>query len=108
MQVKRLDTRKKIVRILVEELSVEIDDIDKVDYDMELFSEDEGEGFGLDSVDALELIVAVENDFGIELKNVESMGEILKSINSLSSYIDEQEQRNEKVAMVTEEISRIV
>lgn len=89
--MKRLDTRKKIVRILVEELSVEIDDIDKVDYDMELFSEDEGEGFGLDSVDALELIVAVENDFGIELKNVESMGEILKSINSLSSYIDEQE-----------------
>ena len=86
-----MDTRKKIVRILVEELSVEIDDIDKVDYDMELFSEDEGEGFGLDSVDALELIVAVENDFGIELKNVESMGEILKSINSLSSYIDEQE-----------------
>ena len=86
-----MNTREKIVNILVERLSIEIDDMNNVDYDLDLFSSDEEEGFGLDSVDALEIVVGVKNEFGIDLRNVEDIKAILKNINALASYIEEQQ-----------------
>ena len=58
---------------------------------MDLFSSDEEEGFGLDSVDALEIVVAVKNEFGIDLRNVEDIKSILKNIYTLASYIERQQ-----------------
>lgn len=86
-----MNTREKIVNILVERLSIEIDDMNNVDYDLDLFSSDEEEGFGLDSVDALEIVVGVKSEFGIDLRNVEDIKAILKNINALASYIEEQQ-----------------
>ncbi len=86
-----MDTRKKILNILIEKLQLEIDDVDHVDYAMNLFESDEEEGFGLDSVDALEIIVAVKKEFGVDLKNVQNIESILKSIDTLASYIEEQQ-----------------
>lgn len=85
-----MDTRERIVKILVERLSVELEDADHVNYDMDLFSNDEDEGFGLDSVDVLEVVVGVKNEFDIDLRNEENLQSILKSINTLAAYIDEQ------------------
>lgn len=86
-----MNTREKIVEILVERLSVEIEDRSNIDYDLELFSSDEEEGFGLDSVDALEIVVGVKNEFGIDLRNVGDIKSILKNINTLASYIEKQQ-----------------
>jgi len=88
-----MDTRKKILNILIEKLQLEIDDVDHVDYSMNLFESDEEEGFGLDSVDALEIVVAVKKEFGVDLKNVQNIESILKSIDTLASYIEEQQQK---------------
>ena len=88
-----MDTRKKIFNILIEKLQLEIDDVDHVDYSMNLFESDEEEGFGLDSVDALEIVVAVKKEFGVDLKNVQNIESILKSIDTLASYIEEQQQK---------------
>jgi acyl carrier protein len=48
-----------------------------------------GEGLGLDSIDALELIVLMEKDYGIKLHDAKEGKEILKSVNSMASYIEQ-------------------
>ena len=46
-----------------------------------------GEGLGLDSIDALELIVLMEKDYGIKLANAAAGKEIFKSVRSMAEYI---------------------
>jgi len=46
-----------------------------------------GEGMGLDSIDALELIVLMEKNYGIKLKDPAEGKEIFKSVKVLADYI---------------------
>ena len=46
-----------------------------------------GEGLGLDSIDALELIVLMEKNYGIKLTNAAEGKEIFKSISVMAEYI---------------------
>jgi acyl carrier protein len=46
-----------------------------------------GEGLGLDSIDALELIVLLEKNYGIKLKDPSQGKEIFKSIRTMAEYI---------------------
>lgn len=48
-----------------------------------------GEGLGLDSIDALELIVLMEKDYGIKLEDANQGREIFKSIATMAEYINE-------------------
>ena len=48
-----------------------------------------GEGLGLDSIDALELIVLMEKEYGIKLKNANEGKEIFKSVRVMAEYIHE-------------------
>ena len=48
-----------------------------------------GEGLGLDSIDALELIVLLEKNYGIKLKDPAQGKEIFKSVKVLADYIAE-------------------
>jgi len=48
-----------------------------------------GEGLGLDSIDALELIVLMEKNYGIKLKDPAQGKEIFKSVKVLADYIAE-------------------
>ena len=54
-----------------------------IDNDASLF----GEGLGLDSIDALELIVLIEKNYGIKLKDPAQGKEIFKSISVMADYI---------------------
>ena len=56
-----------------------------IDNDAPLF----GEGLGLDSIDALELIVMMEKEYGIKLKTPAEGKEIFKSINVMAQYVNE-------------------
>jgi len=51
--------------------------------DGELF----GEGLGLDSIDALELIVLLEKNYGIKLKDPAQGKEIFKTVRTMAAYI---------------------
>ena len=75
------ELKEKIIDILnLEDFSVsDIDDTDA------LF----GDGLGLDSIDALELIVMLDKDFGIQLTDPKEGKEIFKSISVLADYIAE-------------------
>ena len=54
-----------------------------IDADAPLF----GEGLGLDSIDALELIVLMEKQYGIKLSSPAESKEILKSVRCMAEYI---------------------
>jgi acyl carrier protein len=47
-----------------------------------------GEGLGLDSIDALELIVLMEKNWGIKLENPNQGREIFTSVKSMATYIE--------------------
>ena len=46
-----------------------------------------GEGLGLDSLDAVEIVVLLQRNFGVEVKNMEQGKEIFYSIDTIANYI---------------------
>lgn len=79
------ELKEKIIEILNLE-DVSVSDIDENDA---LF----GDGLGLDSIDALELIVMLDKDFGIQLTDPKDGKEIFKSISVLADYIAEHRKK---------------
>ena len=74
-----LQLKKEIIEVLnLEEVKPE-----DIANDASLF----GEGLGLDSIDALELIVLIEKNYGIKLKDPAQGKEIFKSISVMADYI---------------------
>lgn len=47
-----------------------------------------GDGLGLDSIDALELIVLLEKNYGLKVENPEEGKKIFQSINTMAEYIE--------------------
>lgn len=47
-----------------------------------------GDGLGLDSIDALELIVILDKDYGIKLVDPKEGKTIFQSIETMAAYID--------------------
>ncbi|MBO7140497.1 MAG: acyl carrier protein [Prevotella sp.] len=74
-----LELKKQIIEVLnLEEMHPE-----DIDADAALF----GTGLGLDSIDALELIVMMEKQYGIKLKDPKEGKEIFKSVATMADYI---------------------
>ncbi len=72
---------------IIEGLNLEDITVDEIEDDMALFGED---GLGLDSVDAIELTLVLEKEFGVKVTNMAEAENIFASSNSLLSYINEQ------------------
>ena len=51
------------------------------------------EGLGLDSIDALELIVLLEKKYGIKLKDPNKGKEVFKSVNVMAQFITENRKK---------------
>lgn len=74
----------KLKNEIIEVLNLEDMTPEDIDNDAPLFGDD---GLGLDSIDALELIVLIEKNYGIKLKDPAQGKEIFKSINVMADYI---------------------
>jgi acyl carrier protein len=46
-----------------------------------------GEGLGLDSIDSVELIVLLDREYGVKIKNPKDGRHILKDVNTIVEYI---------------------
>lgn len=46
-----------------------------------------GEGLGLDSIDALELIVLLEKEYGLRIENASAAKNVFTSVSSIATYI---------------------
>lgn len=77
------ELKRQLKQQIIEVLSLEeINPEDIVDSEP-LF----GEGFGLDSIDALELIVLMEKNYGIRLNNPAEGKAIFASLDTMADYI---------------------
>ena len=76
--------RSRIKQLLVDALHLDGLAPAKIADDAPLF----GEGLGLDSVDALELVVVLEKEFGIRIQNHEVGREAFASVSALAAFID--------------------
>ena len=68
---------------LIEALSLEDITPEDIESSAALF----GDGLGLDSIDALEVILILEKSYGIRLENPAAAKEIFFSIDTLAEYI---------------------
>ncbi|MDL2252005.1 phosphopantetheine-binding protein [Odoribacter sp. OttesenSCG-928-J03] len=73
----------KLKQEIIEVLNLEDMTPDEIDNNSPLF----GEGLGLDSIDALELIVLMEKNYGIKLQDPAASKEIFKSVSTMADYI---------------------
>lgn len=75
-----LELKEKIIDVLnLEEMTP-----DEIDAEAPLFGD---VGLGLDSIDALELIVLMEKSYGIKLSNPAEGKAIFKSVASIADYV---------------------
>lgn len=82
--MKMSDLRTELKRSIIEQLNLEELEVDDIANDEPLF----GDGLGLDSIDALELIVLLEKDYGIKLEEPEQGKKIFVSIDKMAEYIE--------------------
>ncbi|MBR0263797.1 MAG: acyl carrier protein [Prevotella sp.] len=68
---------------IIEALNLEDVKPENIDADAPLF----GSGLGLDSIDALELIVLMEKKYGIKLKDPQKGKEVFQSVNVMADFI---------------------
>lgn len=76
--------REDLKVLLVESLNLEDYEPAEIPDDQPLF----GAGLDLDSIDALELVLALEKKYGVKIESSEESKKALKSINSLAAYIE--------------------
>ena len=80
----RQETERKIKETIVAALDLEGVSPDDIDTDAPLF----GEGLGLDSIDALELGMAIKRAFGVKFSALPAENrKIFRSVASLADYI---------------------
>ena len=76
--------RTEIKEMLIEELMLDEEPGDIAD-DLPLFGPD---SLGLDSVDSLQIVVAIEKKFGLELPDAEIAKGVLKSTNTIAEAVE--------------------
>ncbi len=75
--------RKKLKELLIANLSLEGVTPEQIGDNDPLF----GEGLGLDSLDAVEIIVLMQRNFKVDVKNIEKGSKIFQSVATLADYI---------------------
>ncbi len=85
MEALILELKEEIIKALnLEEMTPE-----DIDTDAPLF----GEGLGLDSIDALELIVLLEKKYGIKLANPSEGKAIFKSVATIADFVSKNRKK---------------
>ncbi len=77
------DVRQQLKQLMVSELNLEGKSPDDIDDAQPLF----GEGLGLDSLDALQLAMSIEERFGVRIPEGDEARPIFASVNALVEHI---------------------
>jgi acyl carrier protein len=75
--------RVRLKELLVSHLALEDITPEEIGDDEAIF----GEGLGLDSLDAVEIVVLLQRNFGLNIKDAQTGTDILRSIDTLANYI---------------------
>jgi acyl carrier protein len=79
------DLKLRVKEMIIERLKLEGMTPDQMDDGAPLF----GEGLGLDSIDALELVLGIEQVFGVKIEDEAAGMKAFKSIQALTDFIAE-------------------
>ena len=77
------ELKTRVRQMLVDNLMLQVKPEEITD-DLPLF----GEGLGLDSVDALQLVVALDKTFGLKIQDAEMAKGVLKNINTIVAALE--------------------
>jgi acyl carrier protein len=80
-----MNLRQRIKEVMASELMLEVS-ADEIGDEAPLFGPN---GIGLDSVDALQLVVAIEKHFKLKISDQTKAREILQSVDSIAKAIEE-------------------
>ncbi len=75
----------QVKQLIIDSLRIDGMSPGEIETDAPLF----GEGLGLDSIDALQLVVAMEKDFGVIVPDAETGAVVFQSVRSMAQYIAE-------------------
>ncbi len=76
-------------KLIIETLKLEDIAPSDIEDDALLF----GEGLGLDSIDALELVVALEKTYGVVIADSEVGQKVFRSVNTLAEFVKQQKKQ---------------
>jgi acyl carrier protein len=85
------DLKYQLKQQIIEELKLEDLKPEDIKDDAPLF----GDGLGLDSIDALELVVLLEKYHGVKITDEETGKKALASIDSMAQFIMEEKARQQ-------------
>ena len=77
--------KERIKQLMVENLMLQMTPAEIGD-DLPLFGPG---GLGLDSVDALQLVVALDKNFGLKIRDPEAAREILQNVNTMTEAVQQ-------------------
>ena len=77
------DVRQTLKEAMIEELNLEGKVPDDIDDEAPLF----GEGLGLDSLDALQLAMTIEEKFGVKIPDGEEARAIFRSVSAIVDHV---------------------
>ena len=80
------DLKNTLKKQIIEELNLEEITPEDIVNDAPLFG---GQGLGLDSIDALELVLILENFHGVKIPDYTVGEKVLYSIDTMAAYIEE-------------------
>ncbi len=78
------ETKRRIKEVLIESLRLDGMSVDEIGDEEPLF----GEGLGLDSVDALELVVALEKEYDLRIDSEDMDQEAFSSVERLAAFVE--------------------
>ena len=84
-----MDIKQKLKLVIIKDLALEDISVDSINDDSPIFGEG---GLGLDSLDAVEMVVIIQKNFGVQIKDMTIGREVFQSINTLAEYIQENMQ----------------
>ena len=80
-----MPTRQRLKELMISELMLDMT-ADEIGDDTPLFGP---AGIGLDSVDALQLVVMIEKHFGFKMADQDQAKRILHSVNTIAEAVDQ-------------------
>ena len=83
-----MSLEQELKEIVINDLGMKHINIDEFADDTMLF----GEGIGLDSMDAVELVVLIQKKYGIKVENIEENREAMATVASLAAFIRDQKK----------------
>lgn len=78
----------KVKQMIIDALRIEDMAPEEIDNDAPLF----GDGLGLDSIDALQLVVAMEKEFGVVVPDAATGTKVFASVRAMAAYIAENQK----------------